>query len=60
MENYVYYGQEKMYFDLPAKWNLITQAEPTEYEGLPDVKKERPEADVTIFPAGSITVSVMK
>lgn len=40
MENYVYYGQEKRYFALPANWNLLTQAEPTEYEGLPDVKEE--------------------
>lgn len=40
MENYVYYGQEKMYFDLPANWNLLTQGEPSEYEGLPDVEKE--------------------
>ncbi len=40
MENYVYYGNKKAYFDLPSKWNLLTRGEPTEYEGLPDVKKE--------------------
>jgi len=40
LESYVYYGQEKRHFTLPSKWNLLTQGEPSEYEGVPDVKKE--------------------
>jgi len=40
MLNYVYYGQEKNYFNLPPKWKLLTQAEPTENEGLADVEGE--------------------
>ena len=39
MKNYVYCGQSKRYFDLPPRWNLITQGEPTEHEGLRDVKQ---------------------
>ena len=40
MGNYIYYGKEKMYFNLPARWNLVTQGEPFENEGLAHVEKE--------------------